>query len=570
MASTYLDYLTYSTLNGVQNFDSADWFIDTLRVHNFTSVITNVDNATVTNYNVTGDHDVYGTANFYGDTTGISLDEIEDLTTDKTFTMGGNTLEWRFTNPVGGMLWSWDGGAQGHLIEMVETVSHANGGHVLHVNATSPNMVAGHFNQELDDEIALLVTNGIINFTNADNFYVKNLKVLDAPVECPTGYYMTRWNGSESVCVLDDDSLYLKNGTDANLTGLNVEGDITATKVKTDEIEDTSGNDIFLVSGTDLIMDTYNFLVVNDFAVNGVLKTDTIEDYDGGNTLFTWASPNIQVGQNMDVDGDIITSGNSIKLGNADLVFDMAATDTGYGRGITFDNTGADTGGDAYDETKYEFGRYKGIVKYSGTNPELRFIPRKTGGGSAGHIMKVEPTNIGTGASATGGVGYYVGTSPPSLSYMFFCFKDKCDYNSNATLKIDSQGTLGRVGIALDGSTRPSYPLHVATNESGISIYSEANVSATGYITRSNVYDKDKGSALDLIKDSDDWRNPDGSIDKESHYAYTTYSKKVCHFEGNINKTQKEVCEVIEEEGFDVETRIATLEQAVFELKTKN
>ena len=35
-----------------------------------------------------------------------------------------------------------------------------------------------------------------------NNFYMTN-----APVECPDGYYMTRWNGSESVCVLDDDTL---------------------------------------------------------------------------------------------------------------------------------------------------------------------------------------------------------------------------------------------------------------------------------------------------------------------------------------------------------------------------
>jgi len=79
----------------------------------------------------------------------------------------------------------------------------------------------------------------------------------------------------------------------------------------------------------------------------------------------------------------------------------------------------------------------------------------------------------------------------------------------------------GNVGI---GTTSPSYPLEVATNVSGISIYADGNVSAKDYITRTSVYDKSKGTALSYIKDSNDYKTED-KIDHTKFYGYTTYEK---------------------------------------------
>jgi hypothetical protein len=64
---------------------------------------------------------------------------------------------------------------------------------------------------------------------------------------------------------------------------------------------------------------------------------------------------------------------------------------------------------------------------------------------------------------------------------------------------------------------------------SGLAYFSN-NVSATGYITRTETYDKSKGSALDLIKDSSELRDSKGNIKHEEFYGYveqqvTDYSK---------------------------------------------
>jgi hypothetical protein len=51
------------------------------------------------------------------------------------------------------------------------------------------------------------------------------------------------------------------------------------------------------------------------------------------------------------------------------------------------------------------------------------------------------------------------------------------------------------------------------------------NVSATGYITRTSIFDKSRGSALDFIKDADDYLT-NGKINHSKFYGYTTYPIK--------------------------------------------
>ena len=69
----------------------------------------------------------------------------------------------------------------------------------------------------------------------------------------------------------------------------------------------------------------------------------------------------------------------------------------------------------------------------------------------------------------------------------------------------------GNVGI---GTTSPSYPLEVNNMSSdGISIYALGNISATGYITRTDVYDTSKnGKAIDKIKDESKYKDKFGNI----------------------------------------------------------
>jgi len=105
-----------------------------------------------------------------------------------------------------------------------------------------------------------------------------------------------------------------------------------------------------------------------------------------------------------------------------------------------------------------------------------------------------------------------------------------------------------------------------------------------------SLFDKSQGSALDLIKDSDEYRNPDGSINHESHFSSVPIKvkdpdncweviDKYCNDFGCVKEEPKnmkdyeiiyrEECGTKTEYGFDVFKRIDTLEQAIYEIKTE-
>jgi hypothetical protein len=129
------------------------------------------------------------------------------------------------------------------------------------------------------------------------------------------------------------------------------------------------------------------------------------------------------------------------------------------------------------------------------------------------------------------------------------------------------------------------------TSESGSSIaYFSNSVSATGYITRTDVFDKSKSvSALDYMKDADDYLTTDGKVNHTAFeysavsYDVTDFSKPVVtekereECETNA-ETQEEVCKIIKynettypykmkEEGVDLVKETSLLKQATFEVK---
>jgi len=119
-----------------------------------------------------------------------------------------------------------------------------------------------------------------------------------------------------------------------------------------------------------------------------------------------------------------------------------------------------------------------------------------------------------------------------------------------------------KVGIR---TTNPAYPLQVGsgTDNSTISIYSSGNISAAGYITRTSVYDKSQGSALDKIKDASEYLNPDGTINHATLFGYVTYPHEYC----TQNEKNETICETITEEGDILDDEVALLKQAVYELR---
>ena len=126
----------------------------------------------------------------------------------------------------------------------------------------------------------------------------------------------------------------------------------------------------------------------------------------------------------------------------------------------------------------------------------------------------------------------------------------------------------GSVGI---GTITPSYPLQVKGNVSGISIFSDGNVSASGFITRTSVFDKSL-NPWDYVKDADYFKNPDGTIAHEKFYGYTEwqspdYDNPIISgkdAEGNDIITYPTI--IIE--GVNLESEINVLRQAVFQMKT--
>lgn len=75
------------------------------------------------------------------------LDQIQDPDASHAISMGGNTLTWDFTNPIGGMLFNMTGGWSGHVFEIMDTsVSpSAVDDHLLHLETSRENVLPGHF-----------------------------------------------------------------------------------------------------------------------------------------------------------------------------------------------------------------------------------------------------------------------------------------------------------------------------------------------------------------------------------------------------------------------------------------
>ena len=156
----------------------------------------------------------------------------------------------------------------------------------------------------------------------------------------------------------------------------------------------------------------------------------------------------------------------------------------------------------------------------------------------------------------------------------------------------------GRMGI---GATNVSYPLQVmGSGSGGISIYSEKNISATGYITRTPTWNNANGRALDKLADLSKATNPDGTI---NHAAYgvpvvkykvvkqegtktETYTENECNIESNFDLfsltfIEEQVCDDVEktrevpnyvevdEEGVLLDDLVAKHEQALFEIRSK-
>jgi len=185
--------------------------------------------------------------------------------------------------------------------------------------------------------------------------------------------------------------------------------------------------------------------------------------------------------------------------------------------------------------------------------------------------FKLQHQGAVIGFALAGGAGSFFTTAALNDAIIF----GQPGYNlllgtgSTEGMRISSTGL---VGI---NTSSPAYTLDVEGNVSGVSIYAQANVSAKGYITRSDVYDESQGSALAQVKDASAYLNKDGTINHVAFgYSYATYSKEepVLTPELNVDGKMQDVqtgTNTVTEEGVDLVKEVALLKQAVYELNQK-
>jgi hypothetical protein len=238
----------------------------------------------------------------------IALNDLSDtLTGSKVFTLGGNTINWRFTNPVGGMKLNWTGGASGHLFELIEDSSGNTqpGTHLLHAEANDDDTISGHFTHNSDTGTALLVDNGIVNFSNADQVIL-------------SGY----WNSSQllnGTLVQNDSSPTFQNITVTNtgfisylgsllnrittlfVQDINFNGTLNSVYWNTSSDGETSSWNIYLggQDGTETpatILDFTDYDILEVPNINGTGSNATFDYFFGdGSQLTNLPSPDLSL-----------------------------------------------------------------------------------------------------------------------------------------------------------------------------------------------------------------------------------------------------------------------------------
>lgn len=168
----------------------------------------------------------------------------------------------------------------------------------------------------------------------------------------------------------------------------------------------------------------------------------------------------------------------------------------------------------------------------SGTLTELM---RLTNTGNLGIAINLPVANLHINSSAVRGIlinNPTVGTASTDGTYFgqngvnFAIINQEVGELNLGTSNTDRLTILSGGNIGIQNST-PSYPLTVSGNGSGdITAWFEKNISATGFISRTNVYDTSKeGSAIAKLKPSSELIKQDGKINYQGFgYSYVNWT----------------------------------------------
>jgi hypothetical protein len=236
-----------------------------------------------------------------------------------------------------------------------------------------------------------------------------------------------------------------------------------------------------------------------------------------------------------------------VKEGNINVNGSLTAGSTNLGA-LTANGPNGTTGNDALDVLT--------VIGGKGYNPGPSDVATKgsdiflrAGDGGNGDI-----SGNGGDIELTPGLGGTMGASGSNGNIIL------AKNGGNVKIKKDNSklyfGAGDNVSIYFDGI---NLKFDYGTNASKNTAYFTGNISALGYFTRTSVYDKSKGSALDFIKDAEEYKT-NGEIDHTKFYGYTTYPVS------DLSNPE----DVKTEGAVNLNAEIDVLRQAVFELKQQN
>lgn len=104
---------------------------------------------------------------------GLALDEIDNPGGDTTFVLGGSTIEFAYTNPVGGLKITFGNGHSGRGVEITDVGAAGDGSagdHLVHLETARVNVTPAHLVNAAVDGAALLVDGGLFISSDPADF----------------------------------------------------------------------------------------------------------------------------------------------------------------------------------------------------------------------------------------------------------------------------------------------------------------------------------------------------------------------------------------------------------------
>lgn len=297
-----------------------------------------------------------------------TLNSILSPDGNTTWSMGGNTLTYTFTNPVGGMLLNMTGGWSGHVFEIMDNsvTPSAAGDHLLHIETSRENVIPAHF---------------VNNHISGHALHVEGVAMFDDDISANS---FTKVGGTSSQFLKADGSVDISTYLTSNQT-ITLSGDVSGsgtTSITTTVANDSHTHDTRYFTETESDSRYLQSFTESDpivKAINGLVKSNgtTIGAVVSGTDIKTINSTSILGSGNISI-APMVYPGTGIPL----------STGSAWGTSITNNSSNWNT---AYTD---------------------RF---KWDGGSTGLTASTGRTSLG---GTTVGQNIFTSTNPSAVTFL--------------------------------------------------------------------------------------------------------------------------------------------------------